>query len=331
MTPLAARTFDVVALGEALVDLLPSQPGPLAEVPSFSRHAGGSPANVAIGVARLGGRSAFVGTVGDDPFGAFLRQALTAEGVDTRALVAQRGGKTGVAFVSLDAKGSPSFFSPGGGRADLMLSAAETALAPTEDARFLHMGTLILSGEPSGPAAMATLHRARSAGTLIAIDLNLRIHLWRSPEALADAVRKVVPLADVIKLSSDECSFVTGFGEPLTAARILLDRGPRLVVVTCGPAGCVWARRTGASVESGTIPARRAAVVDTTGAGDGFLALLLTGLARRYRAGEDGLSMDSDRLTRLLALAGEAGTRVCERVGAVAGLPTAKEMGSLDV
>src|SRR5690606_17195280 len=106
--------------------------GPLETVDAFERHPGGAPANVAIGVARLGGRSAFAGAVGDDAFGRFLSAALGAEGVDTRGLVHTKAGRTSIAFVSLDAHGHPKFFSAGGPGAELHYGPAELAAAPVE-------------------------------------------------------------------------------------------------------------------------------------------------------------------------------------------------------
>src|SRR5690606_6331765 len=131
-----------------------------------------------------------------------------------------------------------------------------------------------------------------------------------------------------VKISSDECAFVTGVAEPLAAARRLVSMGPTLAVVTTGAKGCVWARADG---ESGSVPARRGDSVDTTGAGDAFMAVLLAGVAGRVAAGEDALRIAPERLEGILARASEAGTRVCGRMGAVAGLPTLAELGGLDV
>lgn len=330
VSSLASARFDVLCLGEALVDLLPSRVGPLEEVPSFERHSGGSPANVAVGVARLGGRAAFAGTVGDDPFGRFLRAALAAEGVDVSALAATAAARTGVAFISIDAQGSPRFFSAGG-TADLWFGPSEVAGAPIEDARVLMVGTHLLLTPAGAHAVSIAVRRARAAGVLVALDPNLRLHLWADTDPLARELEVMVSSADVVKLSGEECAFVTGTADPAEGARRLVTRGPHLAVVTTGPDGCRWARLADGRVEEGVVAARTAAVVDCTGAGDGFMAALLAGLARRMAAGEDPLALERSRLEKLLALAGEAGTRVCEKLGATPGLPRAGELDSLDV
>jgi sugar/nucleoside kinase (ribokinase family) len=175
------------------------------------------------------------------------------------------------------------------------------------------------------------VERARAAGARVALDPNLRLHHWSDTAPLARDVESLVEKADLVKLSTDEIHFVAGTHDPAEAARRLVARGPALAVVTCGEAGCVWARRRDGVVEEGAIPTRAAALVDTTGAGDGFQAALLTGLSGLEAKGEDALVVARPRFERLVARSLEAGTRVCEAMGAVAGLPTRAALGPLDV
>jgi fructokinase len=319
----STRRFDVICLGEALIDLLPSQAGPLATVPSFERHAGGAPANVAVGVARLGGRVAFVGTVGADPFGEFLQRFLADEGVDVTALTTKQNARTGVAFISLDASGHPRFLSAGSGGAELALTRADVQPAPIEHAWFLHLGTYVLSSPSVHEAALDAVARARAANVRVALDPNLRLHLWRDVAALRRVLAWLVPQSDVVKLSSDECEFITGHSDPADAARWLVDTGPALAIVTTGARGCVYARRGG---EVGRVPSRFVQVVDSTGAGDGFMAGLLAGLARHRARGLEVEALDRIQLESRLTLASESGARVCEHVGAMSGLPRATEL-----
>lgn len=325
--PLRDRRLDVLCLGEALIDFLPSRRGALADVPSFTRHPGGAPANVAIGVARLGGRSALVGTVGSDPFGRYLHAAFTQEGVDVASLGFVEGVRTGLAFISLDDAGQPRFFAAGGA-AELETTVEAIARVPFADARIFHHGSGLSRGPRSREAAFDAVRRAREAGCLVSLDPNLRLHHWADTAPLAADLERLIAAADLVKLSSDEIGFATGAAEPAEAARRLCTRGPRLAIVTVGSHGCVYARLTPHGLQEGALPARPARVVDTTGAGDGFEAALLEGLARRIVAGEDVFTLDRQRLEESLRRALEVGTRVCEQVGAVAGLPRLADLES---
>jgi len=325
--PLAERPFDAVVVGESLVDMLPSVIGPLAQVPMFERCAGGAPANVAVGMARLGSHVRFVGTVGSDGFGEYLVSALHNEGVETSGMRRVAGRKTGMAFVSLDEEGRPRFHAAGGG-AEFCLEPSDIAHARIEDARFLVLGTFVMKEEAPRKASLEAVRKAREAGTLIALDPNVRLHVWNQPEDLHLLLNQLVPEAQVIKLSSDECEFVAGESDPLLAARALVHRGARLAVVTTGPDGCTFVLRNKDKTIEGSIPTRRIVPIDTTGAGDAFFAALLTGLSSAIRADLSLEELDRATLANVLKRANEAGTRVCERVGAMPGLPREGELSA---
>lgn len=319
------RRFGVASLGEALVDFLPSQRGALASVPSFERHPGGAPANVAIGVARLGVSILFTGAVGDDPFGTYVAAALEAEGVDVAHLARVPGQKTGLAFVSLDASGQPRFYSPGQSVAELRVDLSAIDRLPLEDVAVVHFSTALLRDPEAREATFRYVERARAAGCLVAFDPNLRLHHWKDPAPLAEDVTRLVAQVDVVKLSDAEIGFVAGTQDPAEAARRLVAKGPAVAVVTTGRHGCVWARRTGLGVEEGAVPAPAVEVVDTTGAGDAFQAVLVAGLARAITLGP-AMGLSRAHFEGLLRVAAAAGARVCERMGAVAGLPRTSEV-----
>ena len=174
----------VVCLGEILVDFVAREAGvSVGEAASFQRVMGGAPANVAVGVSRLGRSSAFLGCVGDDPFGRFLTAELRAEGVDVAGLQTTAAARTSLAFVSLDAAGERSFVffrQPG---ADMLLAAAQLDRARLSRARIFHFGSFSLSAEPAASATREALRLARAGGALISYDPNLRLHLWPDAEA----------------------------------------------------------------------------------------------------------------------------------------------------
>jgi fructokinase len=304
--------FDVVCFGEALVDLLPDRRGPLREAARFEVHSGGAPANVAVGLARLGLRTAFVGVVGEDEFGHLLAHKLRGEGIDAR-LRHTRDALTGVWFVALDEHGERSFFAPtGADSADKLVAAEDVARVPL--ARIFHCGSSSHVLRPAGDALRAAVRDARARGMTVSFDPNVRAHLWKDLRELRALCDDVLPFCDIVKLSEDELSPCLGVHSPEEALEALRALGVRLGCVTLGARGAI-ARREGEPVQ---VPAPRVQVVDTTGAGDGFVAGLLA---------SNPLEAD---LARALRTACAVGSRVCTRLGAVAGLPRRKDLRADD-
>jgi fructokinase len=315
--------MDVLCVGETLVDFLPESPGlPVKDVPRWTRCSGGSPANVAVGVARLGGRSAMLGVVGRDEFGDFLRESLAGEGVDVTHLRQTDEGKTGLVFISLSATGERSFAFYRTRAAELFLSMRDVDVGFVRQARAIHCGTNSLLFPEAREAAIALIRAARDGGQIACCDPNLRLHLWPDPRELQQVLRELLPCCSVVKLAEDEVAFATGQATPEGGLRSLAELGVALPVVTLGERGAVLAFN-GQQIH---VPSPRAQVVDTTGAGDGFVAALLHGLTRLY-PGRAALERAApEEIRELAAFACRAASRVVERVGPVAGLPRAEEV-----
>ncbi len=310
--------LDVICVGEALVDFLPEHAGRrVADVERWTRCSGGSPANVAVGAARLGARSALVGCVGRDEFGDFLRQSLGAEGVDVTHLRQTDEGKTGLVFVSLTENGDRSFSFYRTRAAELFLGARDVDEAFLGSARAVHCGTNSLLWPDAQAAVLRMVEAMRAAGKIICCDPNLRLHLWAEPAELRAVLGRILPLCSVVKLSEEEIGFVTGTSEVPSALRHLQALGVVLPVVTRAEKGAafLW---DGQVVEVSAPPAR---VVDTTGAGDGFTAALLFGLTRLYADHAALLRASAEDLRELARFASVVGSRVTEGLGAVANLP----------
>ena len=304
-------TLDAVCFGEALVDLLPDRRGRLRDCEAFQAHSGGAPANVAVGLARLGLGTGFVGVVGDDEFGHLLARKLAAERVEA-ALRFTPEAKTGVWFVALDASGDRSFFTPAGSdSADKLIDERDVARIP--QARIFHCGSSSHIRPAAQQALRSAVRAARRRGMLVSFDPNVRAHLWRDLRDLRSLCEDVLPLCDVVKLSEDELEACLGLREPGAALDRLAALGVKLACVTAGARGAS-ARRGDEVVQ---VPAPEVEVVDTTGAGDGFVAALLA---------SDPLASP---LEETLRFACAVGSRVCTRFGAVAGLPTRAEADSL--
>ncbi len=308
---------DVVSLGELLVDFVPDRAGvTLGEAERFLKAAGGAPANVAVGVARLGGAASFVGKVGDDPFGHWLVEVLEGEGVDVHDVRFEEAARTALAFVSLTAEGERDFVFYRHPSADQLHRPDEVDLDAVRAAKVLHHGSISLIQEPSRSATLAAIHAAREAGVTVSYDPNLRLPLWPSAEAAREGMRSAWPLAHVIKVSEEELQFLTGSGD-VEAARDLWHDDLALLLVTLGSEGVAWFTAGG----SGRVASMPVTPVDTTGAGDAFVAGLLAAWCAH-----PGLVGDEARLEAALREANAYAALTTTQPGAIPALPTREEL-----
>jgi fructokinase len=309
---------DVVALGELLIDFVPTVSGvTLIEAPAFKKAPGGAPANVAAGLARLGVSAGFMGKVGDDPFGHFLAQTLTEVGVDTAALRFSAEARTALAFVSLRADGEREFSFYRHPSADMLYRPDEVDTGYIRAAKVLHYGSISLIGEPSRSATQLAVETARSAGLLVSYDPNLRLSLWPSAEAAREGMLLGWPPAQVIKVSAEELAFLSGTEDLQTGARRLWHPDLRLLIVTLGKEGCAYVTPQC----SGRLATFAVQAVDTTGAGDGFVAGLLKGLVEHPQA-----EQDEGTLRDICRYANAVGALTTTRRGAIPALPTARQV-----
>jgi fructokinase len=320
MTP---RDLDVLSFGEALVDFFPERPGvALAECETFYRHLGGAPANVAVGLSRLGARVGLMTLVGPDAFGTFVRDRLAREGIDISGVGVHRTAKTGVTFVAVGAHGERSFLFFRHPSADQMIAEHDVDGDVIARAHVVHVGSSTLAREPSRSATWKAIELARRAGCLISTDPNWRPHLWENPAEAAPMLQRLVAQCHVVKISDDELAPLTGVTDPEAGAARLRALGCPLVVVTLGargcyvegPAGCDW------------IPGERVDVVDTTGAGDGFVAGLVAALSPAFRAGRGPEKLTLDEIRAACRLGNKIGASVVTRLGATTGLPARGEV-----
>lgn len=257
--------YDIAALGELLIDFTDSGVSD-SGMRFFERNPGGAPANVLTAAARFGRKTAFLGKVGDDMHGQFLRQTLTDAGIDVSGLVMTPDVFTTLAFVALNENGERSFSFARKPGADTCLRPEELNAAVLDSCRVLHVGSLSLTDEPARSATFAAVERAKAAGAVISYDPNYRAALWPDEAAAAAQMRSMVPYADVMKLSDEETLLLTGAAEPEEAAHRLLAQGVSCVAVTLGERGALVAVAGGMQI----VPAFASDPVDTTGAGDGF-------------------------------------------------------------
>ncbi len=304
---------NAICLGELLIDFVPTVTGTgLTDAPAFIKAPGGAPGNVAVGLARLGVKSAFMGKVGDDAFGHFLADTLAEAGVDVGPLRFSSEARTALAFVSLRADGEREFMFYRHPSADMLFTPREVDMDAISRAKLLHFGSISLIGEPSRSATLYAVDAARAAGGLVSYDPNLRLPLWPDADAARKGMLLGLSKAHIVKLSDDESEFLTGLSDLKAACQALWHEDLKLMVVTRGRAGCVYftPNFTG-MVESFTVEA-----IDATGAGDGFVAGLLQGLLA-----DPSVVQDETRLRELCRFANAVGALATIERGAIPALP----------
>jgi fructokinase len=310
--------YEVVTLGELLIDFVPTVSGvSLIDAPAFKKAPGGAPANVAAGLAKLGTPCAFLGKVGDDAFGEFLKETLEGVGVNTSGLVFSEKARTALAFVSLRADGEREFMFYRHPSADMLYEPHEVATDLIKNARFFHFGSISLISEPSRSATLAALQTALENDVIVSYDPNLRLALWPSPVAAKAGMLSVWDQADLIKVSEDELFFLTGTDDLDLAVERLWRKHLRLMVVTLGKQGCLYYTHH----FKGEVPGFAVKSVDTTGAGDGFVAGLINGLLKHPRAWAD-----ETELRAVCRFANAVGALTTTQRGAIPALPTQQQV-----
>jgi fructokinase len=306
----------IVVCGEALMDVFDA--GATATGHALDARIGGSPYNVALGLARLAQPVAFCGAVSTGFLGQRLARSLADEGIDM-SLVQRTGAPTSVCIVGLDANGVPAYDFYGERGADRQLDPSVLARVPPS-ARALHFGSYAMVVEPVG-ATQRALVEAWHRRALISYDPNVRLTVEPSLERWRSTLEWMLPRTHLLKISEEDIALLFP-GSALDAlAASWLARGPRLVVITRGAEGSLGFSAA-ASVRS---PPVRVDVIDTVGAGDTFQAALLTWLAEHGRLAIDGVGpLDAAALGEMLGFATRAAAITCSRRGA--DLPRRSEM-----
>ena len=277
---------DITAIGEILIDLTQTGKND-ADVPLFAANPGGAPANVAVAAARLGSRTAFIGKIGNDGFGGYLRQVLEENGVDHSGLQ-MADSPTTMAIVSVDGTGERSFRFIRGADCEMVPEDVDEALA--QSSKILHFGSVSLTQG------------------------------WRTKRDALEWMTLPLPLVDVIKLSDEELPLLTETGDLEEGSRRLEKQGVALVMITLGERGtfCRWRG------ETFTVPAFPTRVADTNGAGDTFMGAVLHRLCRRGGKPLEGLELAE--LREIVAFANRAASLTCSRSGAIPAMPTLAEV-----
>lgn len=303
----------VLCMGESLIDFIPLD----VENATYQKSPGGAPANVSVGIAKLGGNATFLGQVGNDVLGHFLSKTLKEYGVATESLTFTDEARTGVTFVTLEASGERDFSFYINPSADQFLG--EEALTPTlfKRHKILHFGSISLINEPSKSTTLQAIEMAKEAGMLISYDPNLRLGLWKSANLAKQTILETISSADILKISEEELSFLIDC-QCLEEGMKQLPKLP-LIIVTLGENGCMYRFKD----KIGSVPAMKCKVIDTTGAGDAFVSGILYSIHESTKALHEFTVQEIVEAIRFATVSGGLATT---KKGAMTGLPTLDEV-----
>lgn len=306
--------MDIVCIGVAIMDMFPSEYGKhLTDVPYFIPAPGGAPANVAVAAARLGAESAFIGKVGDDIFGHHLAKIYSSYGVNIKGM---RFDKAACTTMNIHAKPDEKtteylfYRKPG---ADTLLRPDELESDLLKACKILHFDSLNLTHEPTRETTMKAIRIVKEHGGTISFDVNYREPVWENKQEAIDAILKIIPLVDILKLNDDELLLLTGNNHPDTAIRPLLAAGPHTLLLTIGSKGSWMFTKN----ESVFVKAFKVKAVDTIGCGDAFSAGFLT-----LYVNEDICdAVKSPKLREFLIYANAVGALTATKKGVIPALP----------
>jgi len=319
---------DVLCLGEILVDWVCTTAGnELDRAQIFTKAAGGAPANTAVGLARQGVSTGFVGRVSDDAFGLWLKSVLETDGIDTSNTVVDPEAQTRMAYVVTTITGDRKLaeFSK--------ISCADARLHPDDlkselfaKASVLHFGSISLIANPAAAATKRAVELARKHNLLVSYDPNVRIGLWPTPDDCKNTILNTMSWADIVKINEDELFFLTGSRDLQAAEQLRQKNDLPLLIITLDSRGAYICTKEGDK----TVPGFQVQLVEATGAGDGFNSGVIGGLlpiikpaADRRKALE---SLELNKLVEIIRRANAIGAITCTRPGAIPALPNTDEI-----
>ena len=311
--------YDVIALGELLIDFAPKSVGEDG-YPILAAQPGGAPGNFLAALSKYGCRTAMIGKVGDDTFGRLLVKTLRDAGIGTEGVLMDPDVFTTLAFVSLDKSGNRDFSFARKPGADTCLKPEEVDEKLIAESKVFHFGTLSLTDEPAASATRKAVALAKEKGLLVSLDPNLRKPLWKREEDAKTAMEWSLHQADIVKISDEEIEWLWQLTPEQGAEKLLTEYGVSLVYATLGPKGCHAATR---SVRATVSSPSGIHVVDTTGAGDIFGG---SAMSRLLRLGKAPADLAEKELTDIVRFACTAASLSTRKHGGITSVPEEDEV-----
>lgn len=313
----------LIAIGEAIVDMTPNEKAhAIKDVEAFYPNASGAPADVSGAYARLGGPSAIITQVGDDPFGDKIIESFGGYGIDTSMICRTREAKTSLAFISLRYDGGREFDFYRKMGADMLFPPENIDPKWFKDCFALQFGSVSLGDFPMKKAHARAIELAKENGAIISFDPNLRFTLWDDRAALRKAIWDFIPGTDILKISDDELEFITASANVNIAKQMFFDRGVKVLLYTMGDQGMKAFTRTAYAED----PGRKVKVVDTTGAGDGSIGAFLYKLSDMGMTPDTLDSLTNEQLKECISFANVFCALSVQKRGTISSYPTLKEV-----
>lgn len=312
-----AKKYDVIALGELLIDFTMNGQSEQGNN-MFEACPGGAPCNVLALLNKMGKKTAFIGKVGKDQFGALLRDTITEAGIDASNLMVDENVNTTLAFVHTFPDGDREFSFYRNPGADVMLTADEVNPEVVKDTKVFHFGTLSMTHEGVREATKKAVETAKANGCLVSFDPNLRPPLWSSLDLAKEQMEYGFGKCDILKISDNEIQFVSGkedYDEGI--AYLQKTYNIPLILLTMGKDGS-RAYYKGMRVER---PGFSVKAIETTGAGDTFC-----GSSLNYLVDHDFENLTEEQLGEMLTFANAAAALVTTKKGAIKAMPVKEEV-----
>lgn len=312
-----AKKYDVIALGELLIDFTMNGQSEQGNN-MFEACPGGAPCNVLALLNKMGKKTAFIGKVGKDQFGALLRDTITEAGIDASNLMADENVNTTLAFVHTFPDGDREFSFYRNPGADMMLTADEVNPEVVKDTKVFHFGTLSMTHEGVREATKKAVETAKANGCLVSFDPNLRPPLWSSLDLAKEQMEYGFGKCDILKISDNEIQFVSGKKDYDEGIAYLQETyNIPLILLTMGKDGS-RAYYKGMRVER---PGFSVKAIETTGAGDTFC-----GSSLNYLVDHDFENLTEEQLGEMLTFANAAAALVTTKKGAIKAMPVKEEV-----
>lgn len=312
----------LLAIGEALIDMIPSNTGRIMDVDSFSPKVGGAPLNVCGAYTKLGGNSNIITMLGNDPFGDKIVDELKRYGIGVDYIKRTEKANTSLAFVALDEHANREFSFYRNMGADMLLSKEDISEEWFVDAYALHFCSVSLGEFPMRYAHDKAIKYAKENNVIVSFDPNVRLPLFNDHEYLKNIIHEYMKYADIVKISDEEVAFIFGNDNIEDNLDYMFSLGIKLVIYTSGKSGAVAYTRNNRVYSKGV----EVQAVDTTGAGDGFIGCIL------YQLSKDGVSkevldkLSDSQLQRYLDVANRFCAISVTKDGAIASYPSLTEV-----